>query len=162
MKGISYDNIDRSDSYSTVAEAAMLYFSMGAVGVDNGFLKDKWKLSELIRTGISYELFDRIRKHSPFSLSDWAELLSISYKSLLRYKQDGETFKSSQSERIIEVAEVTEYGIEVFGDRQKFKNWLDRKNFALGSVTPRLLLADSYGKDLVMKELAAIEYGIFA
>ena len=71
-------------------------------------------------------------------------------------------FKSIQSEKIIEMAEVTNVGIDVFGDMEKFKLWLDTPNFAMGNLKPFELLKDSYGKEMVIGELTRINYGIFA
>lgn len=151
-----------TDEMLTVEDLAGIYAGSELTGVNLIFSKDKWGLSQLIRSGLPYSYFDSIQQRSPFSLSDWAELLNISYKSMLRYKQDKAPFKSLHSEKIIEVAEVTALGLQVFGNEAKFKRWLDQPSMALGSVSPRTLLSDSYGKDIVMQALTAIEYGIFA
>ncbi len=124
------------------------------------FLADKMSIIKAIRIGIPYSLFDLIKNVTPFSEMDWAELLDLSTKSLQRYKQDSRQFKPLQSEKIIEMAEVTNVGVEVFGDMEKFKLWLDTSNFSLGGLKPMELLRDSYGKELVMGELTRINYGI--
>lgn len=115
-----------------------------------------------IREGISIPLFKLIRQYTEFTDKDWANFLGISLKSLQRYLQSGKNFKPSHSERIIELAEVTRLGLEVFGDMKKFRLWLDSPSFALGKMKPIELLKDSYGKELVVKELVSIQYGIFA
>jgi len=69
-------------------------------------------------------------------------------------------FKSIHSEKIIEVAEVTKIGLDVFGNMDKFKLWLNTPNFALGRLKPIDLLKDSYGKELVISELISINHGI--
>ena len=125
------------------------------------FLSDKMLIIKLIRTGVPYSLFDLIKNITPFSEGDWAEFLNISTKSLLRYKQTSKQFKPLQSEKIIEMAEVTNVGTEVFGSMEKFKLWLDTPNFALGNMKPIELLKDSYGKEMVIGELTRIEHGIF-
>lgn len=125
------------------------------------FLKDKVLMIHVIRHGVPYAFFNLIQHFTPFNESDWAELLEISTKSLQRYKQSDKTFKSLHSEKIIEMAEVTKVGIEVFGDVKKFKLWLDLPNFSLGNIKPIDLLRDSYGKELVISELIRINYGIF-
>lgn len=61
----------------------------------------------------------------------------------------------------IEMAEINSIGLEVFGERKKFKLWLDTPNFALGNLKPKELLKDSSGKELVISELTRINYGIF-
>ena len=124
------------------------------------FLSNKMLIILIIKEGIPYSLFNLIRHYAPFSESDWASLLDISTKSLQRYKQSSKHFKPSQSEKIIEMAEVTNAGLDVFGDIVKFKLWLDTPNFSLGNMRPMELLKDSYGKELVISELTRINYGI--
>lgn len=126
------------------------------------FLSNKMLIILIIKEGIPYSLFKLIQHYTPFSENDWANLLDISTKSLQRYKQSSKHFKPSQSEKIIEMAEVTNTGLDVFGDMAKFKLWLDTPNFALGNLKPAALLTDSYGKEMVMGELTRINYGILA
>ena len=64
--------------------------------------------------------------------------------------------------KIIELAEVTNYGKEVFDSTEQFYLWLNTPSYALGNLKPTELLKDSYGKELVMGELNRIEQGIFA
>lgn len=124
------------------------------------FLSNKMLIIFAIRNGIPYSLFDVIQDYAPFSENDWANFLDISTKSLQRYKQTSKQFKPNQSEKIIEMAEVTSAGLDVFGEMDKFKLWLDTPNFALGNLKPMELLKDSYGKEFVLSELTSINYGI--
>jgi hypothetical protein len=52
-------------------------------------------------------------------------------------------------------------GLQTFGDIEKLESWLDTPNFALGGHTPRELLCDPYGRELVVTELQHINHGIF-
>jgi putative toxin-antitoxin system antitoxin component (TIGR02293 family) len=126
----------------------------------NEFLSNKMLMIVAIRTGIPYSFFDLIQYYAPFSEADWANFLDISTKSLHRYKLAAKQFKPNQSEKIIEMAEVTNVGVDVFGNMEKFKLWLDTPNFSLGNMKPMELLKDSYGKELVISELTRINYGI--
>jgi putative toxin-antitoxin system antitoxin component (TIGR02293 family) len=117
---------------------------------------------DVIRQGIPYSYFNDIQDIAPFRSEDWSRLLNISSKTLLRYKQTRQKFKPLQSEKIIEMAEVTHTGLEVFGNMEKFRLWLDTPSFALGNSKPIDLLEDSYGKELVLTELNNINYGILA
>ena len=125
------------------------------------FLEDKMLMISAIRSGIPFPLFDLIQVQSPFSEDEWASLLDISTKSLQRYRQSSKPFKTLQSERIIEMAEVTSLGMDVFGNVDKFRQWLHVPNFAMGNTKPIELLRDSYGKELVVGELTRINHGIF-
>lgn len=124
------------------------------------FLSDKMLMILVIREGVPYSLFNLIQHFTPFSDENWADFLDISTKSLHRYKQTSRSFKSSQSEKIIEISEVTNVGLDVFGEMEKFKLWLETPNYSLGNLKPFELLKDSYGKELVISELTRISYGI--
>jgi len=64
---------------STVEEGAMSY---------SNFLNNKMMLVEAIRKGLSYDLFSKIKKITPFTEEDWADYLSLSKKSLQRYQKE--------------------------------------------------------------------------
>lgn len=126
------------------------------------FLSNKMLMVLVIRKGIPYSFFNLIQHNTPFNESDWANFLDISAKSLQRYRQSSKSFKPNQSEKIIEMAEVTHVGVDVFGDMEKFRLWLHTPNYALGNLKPMELLKDSYGKEMVISELTRINYGILA
>jgi len=116
-----------------------------------------------IREGIPHSLFLSIEQSTPFTEEDWSHFLNISSKTLQRYKKDEDhVFKSIHSEKIIELAEVTAKGQDVFDSNEKFYNWLNTPSHALGNMKPAELLKDSYGKEMVLNELNRIDQGIFA
>ena len=126
------------------------------------FLSNKMLLVQAIKNGIPYNLYELIKEKSPFNQEEWANFLGISTRTLLRnkLKQDF-VFDAIPSEKIIELAEVTALGKEVFDTNAQFENWLNETNFALGNLKPIELLSNSYGKDLVMTELNKIDYAVF-
>jgi putative toxin-antitoxin system antitoxin component (TIGR02293 family) len=126
------------------------------------FLSDKMLIIRAIRTGIPYSLFDLIRQDAPFSESEWADFLDISVKSLQTYRQALKSFNSAQSEKIIQIAEVTKTGLEVFEDMDKFKLWLNTPSDSLGDLKPWELLKFSYGKEQLISELTRISEGTWA
>ena len=127
------------------------------------FFHDKMLIIQAIRKGLPYKIFTQIKSFTPFSDSDWAEYLDLSLKTLQRYRDDADFyFKPIHTEKIFELAEVTNFGIEVFGSSEKFYRWLNTPSFALRNHKPAELLRDSYGKEMVMSELTRIDHGIFA
>jgi putative toxin-antitoxin system antitoxin component (TIGR02293 family) len=125
------------------------------------FLANKMLIIAAIRAGIPYSLFDLIRDYTPFTENDWANFFDISTKSLQRYKSSADHhFKPIHSEKIIEMAEVTKVGLDVFGTIDKLRLWLNTPSYALGNLKPIELLKDSYGKELVISELIHINHGI--
>lgn len=124
------------------------------------FLSNKTFMRQVINEGVPYSLFQLIRDAAPFTEQQWASFLNISTKSLQRYQQLSKTFKPIQSEKIIEIAEVTQLGLDVFGNMEKFSLWLNTPHYGLGKEQPIQLLKDSYGKELVAAELTRMNYGI--
>ncbi len=127
------------------------------------FLQDKMLLIQSIRKGLSIAFFEAMAKRMPFTEREWADILNISQKSLQRYRaESGYVFKPIHSEKILQIAEVIEFGRQVFDTDEQLYLWLNTPSFALGNVKPAVLLRDAYGKELVMDELNRIEHGIFA
>ena len=124
------------------------------------FFSNRMLLISIISIGISFKLFELMSDRTPYTESEWAGFLHISKKSLLRYKKNKKQFKPIQSERIIELAEVTHKGVDTFGSMGKFKNWLNTPNYALGNIKPMSLLKDSYGKEMIISQLVRIDHGI--
>ena len=90
------------------------------------FFTNRMLIVKSIRSGIPYSLFKHIKDITPFTENDWATFLDISTKSLQRYKKDSEyIFKPIHSEKIIELAEVTILGNDVFDSNEQLYIWLN-------------------------------------
>ena len=63
---------------------------------------------------------------------------------------------------IEEVAWVKDFGIKIFGSKEKFDNWLNSESPALGGIRPLELLQNADGILLVKDELIRIEQGVLA
>lgn len=129
----------------------------------SNFFEDKMLIIKAIRKGLSFQFFNKIKEITPFTEDDWAKYLNISKKTLHRNSvEENFFFKPIHSEKIIEIAEVTNFGNKVFDSSEQFYLWLQTPSHALGNLKPAELLQDSYGKEMVMAELNRIEHGIFA
>lgn len=124
--------------------------------------KDIFSIIKAIKKGIKFSVFTSIAKSSPFSLNEWSDFLNISERTMQRYKKEGKSFDSDSSEKIIEITLLYKYGIEVFGNKEKFNSWLETKNLALGGIIPKELLDNTFGINLLKDELTRIEYGVLA
>lgn len=161
---MSYD--EQNIAINQVNESLSLYvkdLSAGSKLSFVDFFHNKMLLIKAIRKGLPYQIFNQIKSFTPFSDADWAEYLDLSLKTLQRYRDDeGFYFKPIHTEKIFELAEVTNFGIEVFGSSEKFYSWLNTSSYVLSNYKPVDLLRNSYGKEMVMAELNRIEHGIFA
>lgn len=162
---MSYD--DQNNAVNEVNESLSTYVrnfeSVSRKISFSDFFQDKMLIIQAIRKGLPYKIFNQIKSFTPFTDADWAEYLDLSLKTLQRYRDDKDFyFKPIHTEKIFELAEVTNFGMEVFGSSEKFYSWLNTPSYALRNHKPVELLRDSYGKEMVMAELNSIEYGIFA
>lgn len=148
-------------SYVSDVEKDFYIFQESASTYKN-FLSNKMLIVHSIRRGLPFQIYDLIKERTPFKEEDWADFLGISIRTLQRNKIKKDfVFDSIQTEKIVELAEVTMLGKDVFDSKEQFYLWLNTPSFALGSLKPFDLLKDSYGKEMVMNELNKIQYGVF-
>ena len=169
---MSYESNIHHEEFAEVNEAIQLYvrsiepsttLSIANKNITySEFFDNNMLIIHTIRKGLPYHVFDKIKDITPYTEDDWADYLNLSKKTLQRHKNETNFFfKPIHSEKIIELAEVTNYGKEVFDTTEQFYTWLNTPSFALENQKPAELLKDSYGKELVMAELNRIDYGIF-
>ncbi len=137
----------------------LLEHEISFASVDDG---DVLFLIKAIREGVNYSFFENILNSSPFSFNEWAHYMSLSERTLHRYKKENKPFQASYAERIIEILLLYKYGIEVFGDKENFNTWLNTKSIVLGGVKPKELFDTTFGIGLVKDELTRIEHGVLA
>jgi len=135
-------------------EPAITYSSLSGISA--------FSLINEIKKGIQFTFFEQLAKNIPFTLREWSSFLHLSERSLQRYKKEKGTFNAITSEKIIEITMLNKYGIEVFGEQNKFNTWLVSNSVALGGIKPKELLDSSFGIQILKDELAQIEHGILA
>ena len=128
----------------------------------NSKLLDTVELLKLSRKGIPIGLFEEIVRSSAYTIKEWSRFLHLTERTIQRYKKEKRTFEPLQSERIIEISKLQLKGIEIFGSRANFEEWMNSKIIALGNIRPMELLDSSFGIDMLMDELGRIEHGILA
>lgn len=135
-------------------EAAVAYSSID----DSGILS----IIQRIRKGINFSIFTDIAQKIPFSLYEWSSFLHISERTMQRYQKEKKSFDPIYSEKIIEITMLYNYGVEVFGNKENFDQWLQTQNVALGGNTPKDFLDSTFGIQLIKDELTRIEHGVLA
>ena len=125
---------------------------------DNNILR----LIAMVREGIKFTNFTEFVKSSPFNLNEWSGFLHLSERTMQRYQKEKATFSTTHSEKILQITLLFNYGIEVFGNKEKFNTWLETDNLALGKIKPKELLDNSFGINLIKDELTRIEHGVLA
>ncbi len=130
-----------------------------ALGELPKMLADSEVLNYLQTKDIGWKHVNAIKQLTDYSdevISDW---LNISVKTLRTYKQPAETFKGKVKENILLILSLVMHGIEVFGTKEKFEQWLNAENFFFDKKSPVSFLNTVTGIRFVNDKLTAIEYG---
>lgn len=124
-------------------------------------IQSRMDLIELSNRGVTKEALAHLANYLSFTMRQMAELLPITERTIQRYTPQ-KTFNRVVSEQILQIAEVTAKGVEVFEDKRKFLSWMNYPNKALANKTPMSLLSSRFGTEMVLDELGRIEYGVFS
>ena len=116
----------------------------------------------MVREGISYTEFLSFFRQEPFTDTEWANYLGISARTLDRYRTGQKSFPAKQSERILEIKKLLNFGTLVFEDQANFMDWMSTGNIPLGGTLPKELLDTTMGINMVYDQLGRIQHGILA
>lgn len=118
-------------------------------------------LIPLVRKGLPYQALERVGGRLDMSVETTAKFLRLPVRTLARRKETG-TLDANQSEKLLRLAEIGARAVDVFGDVDKARAWLQRPNRALGGVAPLSILDTGIGAEEVLTVLGRIEYGVFS
>lgn len=114
----------------------------------------------LSRKGLSMSIFKKIQQYTSLTTKEISEILPVSERQLVRYKDD-HVLRKDISSHLIQLVELFERGFEVFGE-EKFKKWIRSEVRALGNNSPIELLDTSIGVQMVNDILGRIEHGVYS
>jgi putative toxin-antitoxin system antitoxin component (TIGR02293 family) len=117
----------------------------------------------IIRQGIPYDAIETISKRLNRPVKSVLLIVGMPQTTYNKKKSEHSLLDSRDSELIVLITELIDYGIEVFNhEEEKFQRWLKKPNVSLGGNTPESLLDTITGIDEVQFCLNRIEYGNFA
>ncbi|NML41469.1 DUF2384 domain-containing protein [Chitinophaga sp. G-6-1-13] len=116
---------------------------------------------ELSRSGVLKRALLNLSRQLSFSLTELAQVLHISERTLQRYADDAK-LGADTSERAILLSQLYQRGTEVFGNLENFKEWMRTPLPTFNYQLPISLLDTTFGFQLIEDELGRIEHGIFA
>ena len=113
------------------------------------------------REGIKKSRLLLIARETGLTLKELSSYIRISPRSI-QEKEPSQLIAPGPSERALYIARLFKSGIDIFGSKEKFQNWLNAENTAMGGEKPVSYLDTFSGIQYVMDELNAIEYGFSA
>ncbi len=138
----------RQTSQTLKAEESLMAY---AVGKNMPLVKD-----------FNYKEFKKIADKVPFTQKEWADILHISERTLQRYAKENGNFNFNVADRILQIDKVIKRGIEVFGNLDKFINWIRDNPYMLEGRLSVQSLASFEGINKILTQLGRIEHGILA
>ena len=124
-------------------------------------IQNQMDLIELSNLGITKDALEHLINFISIPLGQIANLLPITKRTIERYPRK-KHFNRVVSEQIIQIAEITAKGVEIFGDKDGFLVWFNHPNKAFSGKTPISLMVSRFGAEMVLDELGRMEYGVIS
>ena len=121
------------------------------------------KTSEVLRlvhskkvNSIYLKVLKDIADFSDDVIAGW---LNMNVRTYRNYKKAPATIRADIQEHTLLLLSLMKHGIEVFGTKEAFSQWLSTQNFHLGQQSPVSFLNTISGIKFVDDRLTAMEYG---
>lgn len=117
----------------------------------------------IIRKGLPYDSIEVISKKSDLPIKQILNLLGVPQTTYNKKKKEKDLLSGRDSEIVLVLSEVLEYGLQVFNEeKDKFHRWLKKPNISLGGTPPETLFDSLTGIQEVRNSLNRLEYGNLA
>jgi putative toxin-antitoxin system antitoxin component (TIGR02293 family) len=116
---------------------------------------------EMVKKGITKTELEVLKEKAGLDYDTLAQGLSTARATLINIKGE-DKFNFSVSEKIVGLEDIYSYGYEVFGDKDRFNQWMFRHNKALGNYTPFELVNNQFGREEVKSLIGRIDYGVYS
>lgn len=117
----------------------------------------------IIRHGLPYESIEVISTRANLPVKHVLHLLGVAQTTYNKKKKDKDLLTSRDSEVVLVLTELLDFGLEVFNnEKEKFQRWIKKPNISLGGVTPESLFDSLTGIQEVRNSLNRLEYGNMA
>ena len=117
----------------------------------------------IIRDGIPYNSIEDISKRLNNPVKYVLAIVGIPQTTYNKKKSEHSLLDSRDSELVLLINELIDYGLEVFNnEEEKFQRWLKKPNLSIGGNPPETLLDTITGINEVKFSLNRIEFGNLA
>lgn len=116
---------------------------------------------DMIEKGISKKALENLKEKAAMDYDQLAKVLNVARATLIS-KKGNEKFNADVSDKILGLADIYSYGYEVFGDQDRFNQWIFRANMALGGQAPFDILNTSFGREEIKNLIGRIDYGVYS
>lgn len=119
------------------------------------------ELIDLSKRGIPKQVIVQLSEDLLISIPVMLFALHLSERTWQRYTAT-KLLPQDVTERALQLAALYQKGEEIFGQAEKFRNWMHYPNPVFGGKKPVDLLDSLYGFRAIEDELIRIDYGVLA
>lgn len=124
---------------------------------------NKMERVAIIRKGIPYDAIEVISKRLNKPVKAMLTIVGLPQTTYNKKKSEHSSLDSRDSELILMMTELIDYGLDVFNfEEEKFQRWLKKPNLSLGGNAPDSMLDTLTGINEVTYSLNRIEFGNFS
>lgn len=117
----------------------------------------------IIREGIPYSSIEVVSKRLNKPVKSVLSLVGLPQTTYNKKKSEHSLLDSRNSELVLLITELIDYGLEVFNnEEEKFQRWLKKSNISLGGNLPESMLDTVTGINEVKFCLNRLEFGNLA
>ncbi len=117
----------------------------------------------VIRSGIPYDAIEEISRRLNNPVKSVLAIVGIPQTTYNKKKSEHLLLDSRDSELVILINELIDYGLEVFNnEEEKFQRWLKKPNLSIGGNMPENMLDTITGINEVKFSLNRLEFGNLA
>jgi putative toxin-antitoxin system antitoxin component (TIGR02293 family) len=118
---------------------------------------------DVIRAGIPYDSIEAVSKRLNNPVKTVLAIIGIPQTTYNKKKSEHLLLDSRDSELLILINELIDYGLEVFNnEEEKFQRWLKKPNLSIGGNSPETMIDTITGINEVKFSLNRLEFGNLA
>ena len=114
-------------------------------------------ISNIVASGLKFKDLKPLIKYLNLSSNDISKITSVTTNTIKRWKSTTK-IGTLAAAYFFRIDRTLEKGIELFGNKDELKKWLNSSNISLGT-RPRELLLDPIGIELIDEALDALHFG---
>jgi putative toxin-antitoxin system antitoxin component (TIGR02293 family) len=141
------------------------YVAVGSLMEKHGIIRQPIRsyvdLIKISREGLPVLALTRLMQYLEISPAELRWLMDMSQSTYQR-RMKSKLLTTAESERLVQLYQLIQKGLEIFEDKEDFLDWLKSRNQALGDVKPMELLRSQLGMHEVSELLGRIEHGIYS
>ncbi len=116
------------------------------------------QVAKVVEEGFQSAEIGPILDYLGFKVADIAKAASVSASTVSRWHPNT-SIGIPGSNQFFRIDQVIRKGVDLFGDLDDLKSWLQSPNLALGNAVPAQLITTAIGVELVDEALDALHYG---